>query len=99
MPQDLPSGREVMRISATDIDDGNNSIVHYSLDSNSPDQAYFFIDPDNGVIFLNKTIDVSVISNFNRSFNHIQLFTMVIIISVLTNSIRFLRNCLVTSSN
>ncbi|KAH9632588.1 hypothetical protein HF086_012395 [Spodoptera exigua] len=57
VPQDLPSGREVMRISATDIDDGNNSIVHYSLDSNSPDQAYFYIDPDNGVIFLNKTID------------------------------------------
>lgn len=60
VPQDLPSGREVMRISATDIDDGNNSIVHYSLDSNSPDQAYFYIDPDNGVIFLNKTIDVSI---------------------------------------
>ncbi|XP_053615314.1 DE-cadherin isoform X2 [Plodia interpunctella] len=57
VPQDLPSGREVMRISATDIDDGNNSIVHYSLDSNSPDQSYFYIDPDNGVIFLNKTID------------------------------------------
>ncbi|CAG9112803.1 unnamed protein product [Plutella xylostella] len=57
VPQDLPSGREVMRISATDIDDGNNSIVHYSLDTNSPDQAYFYIDPDNGVIFLNKTID------------------------------------------
>lgn len=62
VPQDLPSGREVMRISATDIDDGNNSIVHYSLDSNSPDQAYFYIDPDNGVIFLNKTIDVSASS-------------------------------------
>ncbi|XP_026497557.1 DE-cadherin isoform X4 [Vanessa tameamea] len=57
VPQDLPNGREVMRISATDIDDGNNSIVHYSLDSNSPDQPYFYIDPDNGVIFLNKTID------------------------------------------
>lgn len=61
VPQDLPSGREVMRISATDIDDGSNSIVHYSLDSNSPDQTYFYIDPDNGVIFLNKTIDVSIL--------------------------------------
>lgn len=57
VPQDLPSGKEVMRISATDIDDGNNSVVHYSLDSTSPDQNYFYIDPDNGVIFLNKTID------------------------------------------
>lgn len=64
VPQDLVSGREVMRMSATDIDDGNNSIVHYSLDSNSPDQQYFFIDPDNGVIFLNKAIDVSLTLSF-----------------------------------
>lgn len=53
-----------MRISATDIDDGNNSIVNYKLDPNSPDGAYFIIDPDNGVIFLNKTIDVSMLSIF-----------------------------------
>lgn len=48
-----------MRISATDIDDGKNSIVHYSLDTTSFDSSYFHIDPDTGVIFLNKTIDVS----------------------------------------
>lgn len=58
-----------MRISATDIDDGNNSIVHYSLDSNSPDQAYFYIDPDNGVIFLNKTIDVSTSFKINTTLS------------------------------
>lgn len=57
VPADLVSGREVMRISATDVDDGDNSIVHYSLDHTSPDQQYFHIDPDTGVIFLNKTID------------------------------------------
>lgn len=59
VPQDLPVGRAVMRISATDIDEGENSIVRYQLETNSPDQQYFYIDKDNGLIFLNKTIDVS----------------------------------------
>ncbi|KAI5644881.1 cadherin domain-containing protein [Phthorimaea operculella] len=57
VPQDLQLKQEVMRISATDIDDGNNSVVHYSLDPISKDASYFYIDPDNGVIFLNRTID------------------------------------------
>ncbi|XP_026332342.1 DE-cadherin isoform X2 [Hyposmocoma kahamanoa] len=57
VPQDLPVGRPVMRISATDIDEGDNSIVRYQLDTNSPDQQYFYIDKDNGLIFLNRSID------------------------------------------
>lgn len=60
MPQDLPVGREVMRVSATDIDDGNNSVVRYSLLSKRPDDAvYFRIHNESGIIYLNKTIDVS----------------------------------------
>lgn len=60
VPQDLPVGREVMRVSAADIDDGNNSVVRYSLQSKRSDDAvYFRIDPESGVIFLNKAIDVS----------------------------------------
>ena len=58
VPQDLPLGREVMRVSATDIDDGNNSVVYYSLSPKKPeDGVYFRIDRNTGVIFLNKTID------------------------------------------
>ncbi|XP_077285916.1 DE-cadherin isoform X2 [Arctopsyche grandis] len=57
VPQDLPVGKEVMRISATDIDDGNNSIVHYSLDPSYSNNTYFRIDESTGVIYLNKTID------------------------------------------
>ncbi|XP_043520392.1 DE-cadherin [Frieseomelitta varia] len=58
VPQDLPLGREVMRVSATDIDDGNNSVVYYSLSPRRPeDGVYFRIDRNTGVIFLNKTID------------------------------------------
>lgn len=60
MPQDLPVGREVMRVSATDIDDGNNSVVRYNLSSKRPDDAaYFRIDHESGVIYLNQVIDVS----------------------------------------
>jgi len=60
VPQDLPVGREVMRVSATDIDDGNNSVVRYSLAAKKTDDAaYFRIDSESGIIFLNKAIDVS----------------------------------------
>ncbi|XP_033215756.1 DE-cadherin-like isoform X2 [Belonocnema kinseyi] len=59
VPQDLPLGSEVMRVSATDIDDGNNSVVRYSLMPKKSDDTaqYFKIDMNTGVIFLNKTID------------------------------------------
>ncbi|XP_011871783.1 PREDICTED: DE-cadherin [Vollenhovia emeryi] len=60
VPQDLPVGHEVMRVSATDIDDGNSSIVRYSLSPKKMEDAvYFRIDRESGVIFLNKAIDRS----------------------------------------
>jgi hypothetical protein len=50
-----------MRISATDIDDGNNSIVVYELEPKSEsDKGYFRVDKSTGVIYLNRTLDVSV---------------------------------------
>lgn len=61
VPQDLSIGREVMRVSATDIDDGNNSVVRYSIKPKRlEDEIYFRIDRNTGVIFLNHTIDVSI---------------------------------------
>jgi hypothetical protein len=49
-----------MRISATDIDDGNNSIVLYELEPKlEVDEGYLRIDANTGVIFLNRTINVS----------------------------------------
>ncbi|XP_034940506.1 DE-cadherin [Chelonus insularis] len=58
VPQDLPVKHEVMRVSATDIDDGNNSVVQYSLSSIRPEDAnYFKIDEKTGVINLNQRID------------------------------------------
>jgi len=66
VPQDLPVGREVMRVSATDIDDGNNSVVRYSLTTGPEDAVYFRIDCESGVIFLNQTIDVSNANNVGQ---------------------------------
>lgn len=61
VPEDLPVGREVMRISATDIDDGRNSIVTYGLKANPPsDMKYFRIDNNTGIIYLDHVIDVSM---------------------------------------
>jgi len=58
VPQDHRVDRIVMRISATDIDNGNNSIVVYTLEpKQGVDEGYLRIDANSGVIFLNRTIN------------------------------------------
>jgi len=60
MPQDLEIGQVVMRISATDIDDGNNGTVVYTIEphKNFPlDAEYFEISKSSGEIKLRKKID------------------------------------------
>ncbi|KAG8237691.1 hypothetical protein J437_LFUL017859 [Ladona fulva] len=65
VPQDLSPAREVMRISATDIDDGNNGVVEYFLEtSKDEDRGYFQIDRSTGLITLNKTIDTNKLNTF-----------------------------------
>lgn len=49
-----------MRISATDIDNGNNSLVYYELEAKfREDEGYFRIDNTSGYIYLDKSINVS----------------------------------------
>ncbi|XP_054263289.1 DE-cadherin-like [Macrosteles quadrilineatus] len=58
VPKDLVPGHVVMKISATDIDDGNNSKVFYDLQAKKPEEAnYFHIENNTGVIILNRDID------------------------------------------
>ncbi|EFN77871.1 DE-cadherin [Harpegnathos saltator] len=58
VPRDLPVGREVMRVSATDFDDGENGTVRYNLSAKlADDEAYFRIDSETGIIYLKKAID------------------------------------------
>ncbi|XP_065212799.1 DE-cadherin isoform X2 [Planococcus citri] len=59
VPQDLKIGDEVMRLSATDIDNGSNSVIVYSLmEKGSPsDVKYFRVQNTTGIVYLNKLID------------------------------------------
>ena len=62
MSQDLSIGQEVMRISANDVDNGQNSVVRYNIvPTKKRDEAYFKIDSIDGVIHLGKAIDVRII--------------------------------------
>lgn len=56
MSEDVHVGSLIMRISASDLDDGNNSVVDYEL-LPEKDAAYFRIDRTNGQITLNRPID------------------------------------------
>ncbi|CAG7733720.1 unnamed protein product [Allacma fusca] len=59
IPQDHSIGDVVMRISATDIDDGNNGTIRYSLkaDPQHPDDLHYFeIVPENGEVKLKKAL-------------------------------------------
>lgn len=54
-----------MRISATDIDNGNNSLVYYEVEPKSPeDEGFFRIDNTSGYLYLNKSIKVSILRSF-----------------------------------
>ncbi|XP_055381774.1 DE-cadherin [Condylostylus longicornis] len=56
MSEDTLVNRVVMRISATDLDDGNNSVVEYEI-LPGRDYQYFRIDKAHGIIYLNRPID------------------------------------------
>lgn len=56
MSEDTQPNRVVMRISASDLDDGDNSIVEYEILPDR-DHQYFRIDSNNGVIQLVRSID------------------------------------------
>jgi hypothetical protein len=57
LPEDKQVKDQVMRISATDLDDGDFSIVNYKLLDNKPHHKYFNLDPITGVLTLARPID------------------------------------------
>lgn len=56
MSEDTDVNRVIMRISASDLDDGDNSIVEYEILPDK-DHQYFRIDKNNGQIYLARPID------------------------------------------
>lgn len=65
--KDLKVGKEVLIISASDIDDGINSVISYMLmaQQDASDMDYFNIDENAGLIVLKKSIDKNVSYEFN----------------------------------
>lgn len=57
LPEDKQVKDQVMRISATDLDDGDFSIVKYKLLENKPHHKYFNLDPVTGVLTLARPVD------------------------------------------
>nr|BAD91054.1 Af1-cadherin [Artemia franciscana] len=59
IPQDSKVNQTVMRVAATDIDEGENARITYSLRANrdESDLDYFQIDPQSGFIKLVKAIE------------------------------------------
>lgn len=56
MSEDTQVNKVAMRISASDLDDGDNSIVEYEILPDK-DHQYFRIDNHNGLIYLARPID------------------------------------------
>uniref|UniRef100_A0A182K2E1 Cadherin domain-containing protein n=1 Tax=Anopheles christyi TaxID=43041 RepID=A0A182K2E1_9DIPT len=56
---DMKADLRIATISATDMDDGDNSIIKYELLENLPDSSYFKINENNGVLTLIKPVDRS----------------------------------------
>ncbi|XP_055601986.1 DE-cadherin [Uranotaenia lowii] len=57
--KDAKIGTRVASISATDLDDGDNSIIKYEILQKHNDHTYFRINPNNGIVTLAKSIDKS----------------------------------------
>ncbi|KAL7052566.1 hypothetical protein ACKWTF_004912 [Chironomus riparius] len=57
LPEDRQVKDQVMRISATDLDDGEFSVVRYKLLDNKPHAKYFHLDNITGVLTLARPID------------------------------------------
>lgn len=68
VPKDTQIGKVVMRVSASDLDDSQNSIVKYKFKPEK-DYHYFSIDENNGLITLNKTIDRDPGKHFDMIVN------------------------------
>lgn len=63
IPEDAELGIVVGKVHATDLDQGRNGEVHYSLTESAEDT--FTIDKDTGLIRLNKPLDREKIEKYN----------------------------------
>ena len=58
VPEDLPPGSSVLRVSADDADSGRNARVTYSINRRQSDRdGVFRIDASTGLLVLDKRLD------------------------------------------
>ncbi|KAJ8896893.1 hypothetical protein PR048_002239 [Dryococelus australis] len=54
VPEDAPTGTSVLTVTATDLDEGENAAVTYSLESG--DESLFVVDRSTGVVSLKRSL-------------------------------------------
>ena len=65
VPKDLEVNRTVMRITAADVDFGENARIAYALQAGQPqDRDYFDVDRTTGIIQLKKPLTVRSLHSF-----------------------------------
>ena len=65
VPENATIGTSVLQVFATDRDSGENGRINYQIDRMRSDQSENFrVDPQNGVIFVQKELDYEVKRNY-----------------------------------
>ncbi|XP_075679653.1 fat-like cadherin-related tumor suppressor homolog isoform X1 [Dermatophagoides pteronyssinus] len=68
IPENLMVGSPVLRVEAYDPDSGANSRLQYHLMGISMNKSHFYISPDEGIIYLKKSLDYEL-----ESFYHFEI--------------------------
>ncbi|KAL8616761.1 hypothetical protein ACOMHN_017798 [Nucella lapillus] len=64
VPENATVGTSVIQVQATDQDSGPNGRIRYSINRETDPDAHFTIDPDTGVVRVNKPLDFETQSTF-----------------------------------
>lgn len=57
IPENVQIGASIVKVSATDIDSGENGNITYLLDRQRDPEEHFTIEPNTGIIRINKQVD------------------------------------------
>ena len=63
--ENVTVGTSVLRVQATDQDEGDNAKIRYSIERSSDPDEHFRIDPVEGILRINKPLDYEVQKGYN----------------------------------
>lgn len=64
VPENEPIGSAILTVTASDIDDGPNGMVRYSI-SGGNEREEFIIDPQSGIITIQQSLDYDLIQEYH----------------------------------